>query len=99
MNTVYVGDLDEGINEEMIKQHFSSCGQVNYVRLLKSHQNNSNRGFGFVTYANESESEASIKKLNLSCIMENRIRVCKYKTSIDKSANLFIKNITKDMSV
>lgn len=52
-----------------------------------------------MTYADQQESEAAIKKLNLSCIIDNRIRVCKYKTSIDKSANLFIKNITKDMNV
>lgn len=51
MNTVYVGDLDDGINEEMIKQHFSQCGQVSQVKLLKSHYGNTSRGFGFVTYA------------------------------------------------
>lgn len=97
--TVYVGDLDEGINEEMLKHHFGSCGLVSGVRLMKNNVTNKNRGFGFVTFQTETEADAARSKLNLSCIMENRIRVCKYKTNIDKNANVFVKNITKELKV
>lgn len=97
--TLYVGDIDESINEEMLKHHFGQCGLVSSVRLLKNKDTNKNRGFGFVSFQSEAEAEAAQIKLNLSCIMENRIRVCRYKASIDKTANVFIKNIAKSLTV
>lgn len=99
MATLYVGDLDESMNEEMLKHHFGQCGLVTSVRLLKNKANNTNRGFGFVSFQTEAEAEAARQKLNLSKIVENRIRVCRYKSSIDKTANVFVKNIPKGAGV
>jgi RNA recognition motif-containing protein len=50
MATLYVGDIDESINEEMLKHHFGQCGLVSSVRLLKNKDTNKNRGFGFVSF-------------------------------------------------
>lgn len=62
--TLYVGELDESINEEMLKHHFGQCGLVTSVRLLKNKSNNAHRGFGFVSFQSEGEAEAARQKLN-----------------------------------
>lgn len=47
--TLYIGDLDEQINEEMLYLRFSQFGQIFTLKIARD-MNKKSRGFAFVTY-------------------------------------------------
>ena len=59
---LYVGNLAESTDDNVLKQAFSALGTVEMVRLLtdKGHS----RGFAFVEMSNEREATQAISSLN-----------------------------------
>lgn len=47
--TLYIGDLDEQINEEYLYQKFCQFGQIFTLKIAKD-VNKKSRGFAFITY-------------------------------------------------
>lgn len=54
--TLYIGDLDEQINEEMLYLRFSQYGQI-FTLKIANDLNKKSRGFAFVTYYNKSDGK------------------------------------------
>jgi hypothetical protein len=50
--TLYVGDLDEAINEEMLYNFFINYGPIYSVRIMRDLQNKKSRGFAYLSYYN-----------------------------------------------
>jgi len=94
--TIYVGNLDPKIDEEIVYELMVQCGPVANVHLPRDKITNTHQGFGFVEFKNEEDADYSIKILNMIRLFGKPIR-CN-KSSQDKKtnevgANLFIGNL------
>lgn len=48
---VFVGNLDFDVNDELIWKHFGSCGEIEYVRVVRDEKTNVGKGFCYVQFA------------------------------------------------
>jgi RNA recognition motif-containing protein len=61
---VFVGNLNFDTNEEGLRQHFSSVGNVVDLHIPLNRDTGRPRGFAFVTFSTEEEASAAIERLN-----------------------------------
>lgn len=47
---IFVGNLDFESDEEPLWKHFSECGEVEYVRIIRDSKTNVGKGFGYVQF-------------------------------------------------
>jgi RNA recognition motif-containing protein len=59
-----VGSLPWAVNDDTLKETFKNYGNVVSARVVKDHQTNKSRGFGFVEMETETEATAAIEALN-----------------------------------
>ena len=48
---VCVCDADVDVEEECLRQHFTVCGDVTNVRVVRDQKTGAGKGFGYVTFA------------------------------------------------
>ena len=76
-----VGNLPRTITKAQIATHFSSCGIVRHVILIRSHESaEANRGFCFIFYGgNDDEAQASasraVQRLQGQLLAGQRLRI------------------------
>ena len=78
---LYVGNLSYDVQEDELKELFSSKGTVQAVRIISDHQSGRSKGFGFVEMATKEDGEAAISAFNGHDLKGRPIRV---NESIDK---------------
>ncbi|BGP56781.1 hypothetical protein JCM8202v2_004411 [Rhodotorula sphaerocarpa] len=61
---IYVGNLSWGTDTEALRQTFSSFGQVTDAIVMTEAGTGRSRGFGFVTFADQSQADAAIQAMN-----------------------------------
>ncbi|CAM9687655.1 unnamed protein product [Ectocarpus sp. 8 AP-2014] len=61
---VYVGGLEEQVNEEILHAAFVPFGDIVEVNLPKDHVANTHRGFGFVEFEVEEDAKAAIDNMD-----------------------------------
>eukprot|EP00775_Hariotina_reticulata_P013299 gene13299-13428_t len=98
--TVYVGNLDPQVTEELVWELFTQAGPVVNVYLPKDRVTNNHQGYGFVEYRAEEDADYAIKVLNMVKLHGKAIRI--NKASQDKNvnevgANLFIGNLDPEV--
>ena len=74
LTTLYIGNLNYKVNENVIKAHFEQYGYVDSVRLMKDRKTGRRKGFGFVE-VDASSADKMITKLNDSTFEERTLRV------------------------
>ena len=97
---VYVGNLDEQINEEMLYNFFAGCGPITSVKIMRHIVTRKSRGFGFVNFAHKKDALYAEEKLDGRKIINNHLRIYlkdKFK-SIDKHANVIVSNLPADIT-
>lgn len=62
--TLYVGDLDEAINEEMLYNFFIQKGPIFSVRIMRDLQNKKSRGFAYLSFYNLQDAEKAKNECN-----------------------------------
>lgn len=62
-SNLYVKNLDISVDENKLKRHFSVCGKIISVRVMRDKKGIS-RGFGFVCYSVPEEATTAIDSLN-----------------------------------
>ncbi|VEP16601.1 putative RNA-binding protein RbpF [Hyella patelloides LEGE 07179] len=62
--SIYVGNLDYGLEQEDLVEVFSEHGNVKRVHLPTDRETGRKRGFAFVEMANEDEESAAISALD-----------------------------------
>ena len=62
--SIYVGNLDYGLEQEDLVEVFSEYGSVQRVHLPVDRETNRKRGFAFVEMSNEEEEAAAISALD-----------------------------------
>ncbi|TPX71798.1 hypothetical protein SpCBS45565_g00935 [Spizellomyces sp. 'palustris'] len=72
--SVFVGALPFDINEEVVRAHFSQCGDIEYVRLIRDKTTNVGKGIGYVQFADRAAVGLAMK-LHQSELEGRKIRV------------------------
>eukprot|EP00931_Biecheleriopsis_adriatica_P018194 TRINITY_DN1281_c0_g1_i1.p1 TRINITY_DN1281_c0_g1~~TRINITY_DN1281_c0_g1_i1.p1 ORF type:complete len:262 (+),score=59.56 TRINITY_DN1281_c0_g1_i1:60-845(+) len=98
--TIYVGNLDPKIDEEVLWELMCQCGPVANIHLPKDKITQTHQGYGFVEFKNEEDADYTIKIMNMIRLFGKPIR-CN-KSSQDKKtnevgANLFIGNLEPEV--
>ena len=83
---IFVGGLDFKLTSEELKEHFMKFGEVHDAIILKDIYTGSSRGFGFVTFTNESVAQDLIKNNPVTEINGRRVDIKKAEPK-DKSNN------------
>lgn len=61
---LYVGSLSYGIDDNQLKELFSSAGEVVSASVITDRYSGQSKGFGFVEMSSEDEAKEAIKQLN-----------------------------------
>ncbi|HEY6438001.1 MAG TPA: RNA-binding protein [Ignavibacteriaceae bacterium] len=61
---LFVGSLPWAVNDDGLKQAFSSYGKVISATVVVDRRSGRSKGFGFVEMENDSEAKAAIEALN-----------------------------------
>lgn len=60
-NKIFVGGLNYQTNEEGLQEAFGRFGKIINLRIVRNNDEaGSSRGFGFITFATESEAQAAL---------------------------------------
>ena len=60
-NKLFVGSLSWNTNEDGLREHFSSYGDMDEVKIITDRETGRSRGFGFITFANQSDAESALE--------------------------------------
>lgn len=98
--TLYVGNVDQKIDEEVLWELMVQAGPLASVHLPKDKITQQHMGYGFIEYKNEEDADYSIKVLNMVKLFGKPIRL--NKSSRDKrvaevGANLFVGNLGEEV--
>jgi splicing factor 3B subunit 4 len=94
--TVYVGNLDERVTEELLWELMLQVGPVVNVHMPKDKVTGKLTGYGFVEYRSEEDADYAIKVLGMVKLFNKPIKVNKAsqdKKATDVGANIFIGNL------
>ena len=61
---VYVGNLPFGIDDEKLRELFSSYGEINEATVIIDKFSGRSKGFGFVTFSDDEAAKKAISELN-----------------------------------
>lgn len=98
--TVYVGGLDEKVNESILWELFVQAGPVVNVHMPKDRVTLSHQGYGFVEFMTEEDADYAIKIMNMIKMYGKPIRVNKasaHQKNLDVGANIFIGNLDPEV--
>lgn len=98
--TIYVGGLDEKVNEGILWELFVQAGPVVNVHMPKDRVTNNHQGYGFVEFISEEDADYGIKIMNMIKLYGKPIRVNKasaHQKNLDVGANVFIGNLDPEV--
>jgi cold-inducible RNA-binding protein len=61
---LFVGSLSWNVNDDQLKEFFSSVGTVESANVIVDRDTNRSKGFGFVEMSSEEEAKKAIDELN-----------------------------------
>ena len=98
--TLYVGNIDIKVTEEILWELFLQCGPVVSVQIPRDKITGDHNGYGFVEFKSEEDADYAIKIMHLVKLYGKPIKV--NKASQDKrvqevGANLFIGNLDPEV--
>ncbi|KAF1615725.1 RNA-binding protein 34, partial [Eudyptes chrysolophus] len=72
--SVFLGNLSYDIGDDAVREHFSVCGGVVAVRIVRDRKTGLGKGFGYVLFENTDAVHLALK-LNDSLLMGRKVRV------------------------
>ncbi|KAF8065905.1 SF3B4 [Scenedesmus sp. PABB004] len=94
--TLYVGNLDPQVTEELVWELFIQAGPVVNVYMPKDRVTNAHQGYGFVEFRAEEDADYAMKVLNMVKFFGKSIRLSKSsqdRNEAEVGANLFVGNL------
>eukprot|EP01071_Lankesteria_metandrocarpae_P006502 Lankesteria_metandrocarpae@DN4381_c0_g1_i1.p1 len=94
--TVYMGNLDSRIDEELLWELCVQCGPVRNVHIPRDKITGAHQSYGFVEFEDEPSAEYAMKVLNMIKLHGKPLRCNKAsqdKRTLEVGANLFIGNL------
>ncbi|CAH8539810.1 unnamed protein product [Schistosoma turkestanicum] len=98
--TIYVGGLDEKVNESILWELFLQAGPVVNVHMPKDRINMQHQGYGFVEFMTEEDADYAMRIMNMIKLYGKPIRVNKASANqknLDIGANIFIGNLDPEV--
>lgn len=98
--TLYIGNCDLKVTEEILWELFLQCGPVVSVQIPRDKITGDHNGYGFVEFKSEEDADYAIKIMHLTKLYGKPIKVNKAsqdKRTQDVGANLFIGNLDPDV--
>lgn len=62
-SNLFVNNLDMFVDDSKLKDHFSCCGKVISVRVMRD-KNGISKGFGFVSFSTHEEAKRALQTLD-----------------------------------
>ncbi|KAG5185159.1 peptidyl-prolyl cis-trans isomerase E [Tribonema minus] len=101
--TLYVGGLEENVNEELLHAAFIPFGDLVEVQIPREWKSGTNRGFGFVEYEAEEDASAAMENMDGAelagrVLRVNRAKPLKHKLGAARavwSADEWFKNMAE----
>ncbi|XP_056396237.1 RNA-binding protein 34 [Hyla sarda] len=81
--TVFVGNLPYDVTEEALREHFSDCGTVEGVRIIRDKNTGIGKGFGYVLFQGTDSVQLALKLDNTE-LMGRKLRVKRCMTNDTK---------------
>lgn len=75
--TVYVGNLDPKVHEELLWELFIQVGPVVNVHIPRDKASNEHQGFGFIEFRGEEDADYAIKIMHMIKLYGKPIKVNK----------------------
>ncbi|XP_040178793.1 RNA-binding protein 34 [Rana temporaria] len=72
--SAFVGNLPYDVEEEALRGHFSDCGDIEAIRIIRDQKTGIGKGFGYVLFQGTDAVQLALK-LNNSDLMGRKIRV------------------------
>jgi cold-inducible RNA-binding protein len=82
---LFVGSLSYGVNDDQLKDFFSSVGTVVSASVITDRNSGQSKGFGFVEMSSDAEAAEAIKQLNNKELDGRSIAVNEAKPREDRS--------------
>ena len=102
--TLYVGNLDAQMDEQLLWELFVQCGPVASVYVPKDRVTSSHQGYAFVEMKRDEDCEYAVKILNMIKVHGKPIRVNKASNQeggkgqdVGVGANVFVGNLDGDI--
>ena len=101
--TVYVGDLDDKVDDTMLWELMLQAGPVVNVHIPKDKVTMDHQGYGFVEFTSPAIADYAIKIMNMIPLFGKPIKVNKAQQTsakgqtIDVGANLFVGNLDPEV--
>jgi len=73
-SSIFVGDLDQDINEEAVRKAFEIFGEIVAVRVVRDAVTNQSKGYGFVSFKSKIDAEDAINKMQGATLGAKAIR-------------------------
>jgi len=103
VSTLYVGDLDENVDETTLYQLFAQVGSIESIRVCRESASRKSLGYGYVNFTNLQDAERALDTLNNTTLGKKSIRImwCQKDPTLRKSGvgNVFIKNLDKKIQL
>lgn len=71
---IFVGDLSNEVNDEVLLQAFSAFGQVSEARVMWDMKTGRSRGYGFVAFRDRAEAEKALSAMDGEWLGSRAIR-------------------------
>ena len=98
--TIYVGNIDQKVSEELLWELFTQCGRVINVHLPKDKISNDHQGFAFVEFRSEEDADYAIKIMHMVKLYGKPLKVNRAtqdKRTQEIGANLFVGNLAEEV--
>ncbi|KAL7430849.1 hypothetical protein ACHAXH_001500 [Discostella pseudostelligera] len=61
---LYVKNLDDSVNDDVLRDEFSSMGTITSAHVMRDAKTNVSRGFGFVCFSSPEDSTRAVNEMN-----------------------------------
>lgn len=75
--SIFVGNLPFIVKEEDLRYHFSECGEILNVRVVRDSKTFLGKGIGYVQFATKEEMRVAIESKNAAKFKDRRLRIKK----------------------
>jgi splicing factor 3B subunit 4 len=98
--TVYIGNLDLRVTEDILWELFVQCGPVFNVHIPRDKITGEHQGFSFVEFRTEEDADYAIKIMHMIKLYGKAIKVNKAsqdKRTQEVGANIFVGNVSEEV--